>query len=114
MSFESEIQKWVSLDNKIKSLNDSIKDLREERNNLTSNITNYAEKNELFKSTIQISDGRLRFSNSKIQEPLTFKYIERTLAEIIPNNNQVQLIMKELRNRRESKYIYEIKRYNIN
>ena len=114
MSFESEIQKWVSLDNKIKSLNDSIKDLREERNNLTNNITNYAEKNELFKSTIQISDGRLRFSNSKIQEPLTFKYIERTLAEIIPNNNQVQLIMKELRNRRESKYISEIKRYNNN
>jgi hypothetical protein len=114
MSFESEIQKWVSLDNKIKTLNDSIKDLREERNNLTNNITNYAEKNELFKSTIQISDGRLRFSNSKIQEPLTFKYIERTLAEIIPNNNQVQLIMKELRNRRESKYISEIKRYNNN
>jgi uncharacterized coiled-coil DUF342 family protein len=39
MSFESQIQQWVSLDNQLKQLNEKVKDLRDKRNNLEENIT---------------------------------------------------------------------------
>ena len=43
MSFENNIQKWVAVDNQLKVLNDKMKTLRETRNTLTGDITNYAE-----------------------------------------------------------------------
>ena len=37
MSFEGQIQQWVSLDNQLKQLNEKVKDLRDKRNNLEEN-----------------------------------------------------------------------------
>ena len=39
MSFENQIQQWVSLDNQLKQLNEKTKDLREKRNTLEEKIT---------------------------------------------------------------------------
>jgi len=54
MSFENNIQKWVAVDNQLKSLNEKIKTLRETRNSLSGDITSYAEKNNLSNSTVNI------------------------------------------------------------
>ena len=86
MSFENQIQQWVSLDNQLKQLNEKVKELRDKRNNLENNITSYASENNLSNATVKISDGRLKFTNSKIPEPLTFKYLERTLGELLKMN----------------------------
>ena len=77
MSFENQIQQWVIVDNQLKSLNDKMKVLRDTRNALSGNITNYAEKNNLTNSTVNISDGKLKFVNTKVQAPLTFKFLEK-------------------------------------
>ena len=63
MNFESQIQQWVSIDNQIKQLNEKTKELREKKNTLEQNITSYASSNNLSSSTIQISDGKLKFQN---------------------------------------------------
>jgi hypothetical protein len=114
MSFESQIQQWVSLDNQIKQLYEQTKDLREKRNTLENNITTYVSNNNLSNSTIQISDGKLKFVNTRVQEPLTFKYLEKTLGEVIKNENQVKLIMEHLKQKRTVKNIPEIKRFSYN
>ena len=118
MSFEAkvtnEIQQWVQLDNQLKQINEKTKELREKRNLLEKNITTYASSNNLSNSTIQISDGKLKFSNTKVPEPLTFKYLEKTLDEVIKNENQVKLIMEHIRQKREIKVIPEIKRFSNN
>ena len=114
MSFESKIQQWVSLDNQLKQLNEKVKDLRDKRNNLEENITSYASENNLSNATVKISDGRLKFANTKVQEPLTFKYLERTLGEVIKNEAQVKLIMEHLKQKRSFKMVPEIKRFSIN
>ena len=54
MSFESYIQHWVSLDNQLKRLSEQTKEIREKRNKLEENITNYASSNNLSDKTIQI------------------------------------------------------------
>lgn len=114
MSFESQIQQWVSLDNQLKQLNEKVKDLRDKRNNLEENITSYASENNLSNATVKISDGRLKFTNTKVQEPLTFKYLEKTLGEVIKNESQVKLIMEHLKQKRAFKIVPEIKRFSNN
>jgi hypothetical protein len=114
MSFENQIQQWVSLDNQLKQLNEKVKDLRDKRNNLEENITSYASENNLSNATVKISDGRLRFTNTKVQEPLTFKYLEKTLGEVIKNESQVKLIMEHLKQKRAVKIVPEIKRFSNN
>ena len=94
MSFESQIQQWVQLDNQIKQLNEKAKEIREKRNILEQNIVNYASTNNLSNSTVKISDGRLKFTNTRVPEPLTFKYLEKTLSEVIKNESQINLIME--------------------
>jgi hypothetical protein len=79
---------------------------------LENNITTYASENNLSNATVKISDGRLKFTNSKIPEPLTFKYLERTLGEVIKNESQVNLIMEHLKQKRTIKIIPEIKRFS--
>jgi len=114
MSFEGQIKQWVQLDNELKILNERTKDLREKRNTLEKNITTYAASNNLSNSTVQISDGRLKFANTKVPEPLTFKYLEKTLSEVIKNENQVKLIMEHIKQKREIKVVPEIKRFSNN
>jgi dihydroorotase len=114
MSFENQIQQWVSLDNQLKQLNEKTKDLREKRNTLEEKITNYASSNNLSNATVEISDGKLKFVNTKVQEPLSYKYLEKTLSEIIKNESQVKLIMEHIKQKRAIKIIPEIKRFSNN
>ena len=114
MSFENQIQQWVSLDNQLKQLNEKVKELRDKRNHLEENITNYASENNLSNATVKISDGRLKFTNTKVPEPLTFKYLERSLGEVIKNESQVNLIMEHLKQKRILKIVPEIKRFSNN
>ena len=114
MSFENQIQQWVALDNQLKMLNEKTKELREKRNELEENITNYATNHNLYQSTVQISDGKLKFSNTRVQEPLTFKYLEKTLSEVIKNETQLKMIMDHLKKNRNTKMVQEIKRFYNN
>ena len=91
-----------------------MKELRDQKTELSDNITSYVEKNNLSKATIQISDGKLKFANTKVQTPLTFKYLEKTLGEIIKNESQVQTIMEHIKQKRSIKTVPEIKRFSNN
>jgi len=115
MSFEQNIQKWVSLDNKIKILNDNLNQLREQRAELSKSLYTYAERNNLNNANIQISDGKLKFVTSKVSNPLSFKYVEKSLGEIISNEEQVKKIVNYLKEHREFKTVQELKRFsNLN
>jgi len=114
MNFENQIQQWVSIDNQLKQMNEQVKELRNKRNNLEEYITNYASENNLSNATIKINDGRLKFTNTKVPEPLTFKYLERSLGEVIKNESQVKIIMEHLKEKRIIKIVPEIKRISNN
>ena len=114
MNFENQIQQWVSLDNQLKQINEKIKEMREKRNVLEKNIINHASSNNLSNATIQISDGKLKFANTRVPEPITFKYLEKTLGEVIKNESQVKLIMEYIKQKRNIKIVPEIKRFSNN
>ena len=60
MSFENNIKQWVAVDNQLKTLNDKMKTLRETRNALSGNITDYAKQNNLSNSTVNVGDEKLK------------------------------------------------------
>ena len=110
MSFEQNLQQWVSIDNQMKILNDKLKELREKKNTISEQINTHIETAELTNASVKISDGELKFIKVKETQQLTFKYLENCLSEIIKNEEQVKKIVDYIKNKREVKYVPEIKR----
>jgi hypothetical protein len=108
LTFNQKIQEWVSLDNQIKQMNERIKVLRDKRNSVEKNIMMTEVGTN---SVVKISDGSLKFVNTKIFEPVTFKYLERTISEIIKNESHVQRIIEHIKEKRNVKIVSEIKRF---
>ena len=111
MDFESDVKNWVMIDNQIKQNSETVKELRKQRNHLTTKIFSYAEENNLENAVIEISDGKLKFQQCKQTPPLTFKFLEECLNECIQNEDQVKQIIKFVKSKRESKYVSDIKRF---
>ena len=109
-NFQKQIQNWVSVDNRMKNLQMQVKELRQVKNTLTDSIFQYAESNNLENAVIKISDGKLKFQNVKSTSPLTFRFIEECLNDVISNEDQVKTIIKYIKSKRETKYNYDIKR----
>ena len=109
--FESNVQKWVQVDNKIKTLNDTLKELRDEKNRMLNDMIEYAVPDNIGQSmTVNISDGQLKFVTSREQQPLTYKYLQTCLSEIIKNESQVDSIITYIKNKRDVVVKREIKR----
>ena len=114
MSFEQQVQQWVTIDNQMKLLNDRMKELRDKKNTLSENINEHIESSNLSNSSVKLSDGQLKFIKVKDTQQLTFKYLETCLHEIIKNEEQVSKIVEYVKNKREVKYVSEIKRLYSN
>ena len=109
--FKEEIKQWVKIDNLMKEKTEELKVLRTEKNYIQEEILTYVEENELNTSTIQISDGTLKFNKSKQIQGLTMKYVEDCLVDLIDDVDKVKDIMKHIKTNREYKYTNEIKRF---
>ena len=114
MNFEQTIQQWVLLDNQVKIYNEKLKELRNKRDNIEEKLSQHALNNNLTNSVIKITDGKIKFVNTKTTSPLTFKYLEKSLGEIIKNTEQVTSIINHVRNNRECKIVPELKRFYNN
>jgi len=111
--FQENIKKWVQLDSQLKVINDKAKDVRTQRNELSDHIFDFVETNNLSASTIKISDGKLKFAQTKQTAPISLGFLENCLSEIIKNEEQVTKIMEYIKQQREVKYVADIKRvYN--
>ena len=114
MNFEQQIQQWVTIDNQMKVLNDKMKELRDKKNTISEQINTHIETSQLNNASVKISDGQLKFVKVKETQQLTFKYLETCLSEIIKNEDQVKKIVEYIKNKREIKYVPEIKRFYTN
>ena len=64
--FKKNIKDWIHLDNELKLLNEQVKELRNKRNDIHNDIIRYVETNKLGNSTIELSDGLLKFYNPAV------------------------------------------------
>lgn len=98
------------IDNQIKQYSAHVKELRQQKNNLSNNIISHAVDNNMSHNTIQITDGTLKFQNMKVTSPLTFKFITECLNDCIEDEEQVKMLINYIKKKREVKYVPEVKR----
>ena len=110
MEFTQSIQAWVAVDNQIKKCQEEIKRQRTIRNELAESILTQVETSNMKHRDIKITDGRLRFQETRVVAPLTFRFLEKCLNECIPEEQHVKQIIKYIKNKREVKYVPDIKR----
>ena len=113
MSFEEDIQDWVTIDNRLKLLNEEVKQLRSRRSELSNTILNYVETHALARVTVKISDGKIKFINTKVTSPLTYKFIYECLAKCL-NEKKAEQLIHYIKSQRISNYNPDIKRYYVN
>ena len=111
--FDTQIQKWVEVDNKIKKMNAELKSSREMKNELETSIMTTVNNRKLLNTSLSLPDGRLRFVETKTTNPISLTFVEQCLNELIPNKSQVQHILKYMKEKREIKINPEIKKFNL-
>ena len=105
------IQNWVELDNELKKLNEKAKDIRTRKNDIEDKIMTYVEDNNMNNSVVNITDGKIKFCETKQTSPITLGFLEKCLSEVIANQGQVKQIVDYIKSKRETKMVPEIKRY---
>jgi hypothetical protein len=108
--FVENIQKWVILDKQLKLVNEKTKEIRENKHRLTNDICDYIQNKNLSSTKIEISDGELKMYEKKEYSPLTFTYIEESLAKILTDKSQVDYVIEFLKKNREVKSSVDIRR----
>jgi len=110
MEFTENIREWVSVDNRIKKYQEAIKKERSLKSTLAASILAHAGENNMENTVIEITDGKLKFQNTRVTAPLTFRFLEECLKECINGDEQVAQIIKYVKSKRGVKIVQDIKR----
>jgi hypothetical protein len=105
----NDVQRWVLADTQLKQLTEKTKQMREVKSAANANIMLYMKQTN-YNGNIKISDGELRIYEKKEYSPLTYSYIEKCLAKIIPDETHVEYIIQYLKENREVTTNQDIKR----
>lgn len=93
MDLQENIKRWVKLDNDSKKLAQSIKELREEKNNISSNLFDYFSNNNMKPPNVNISDGKLGFVEVNTANVLSYKFLEECLNEYFEESLKTKEIL---------------------
>ena len=108
--FKEKIQQWVAIDSQLKIINDKTREIRNKKSELLDEISLYVQNNNIKNTTIDITDGSLKFYEKKEYSGLTYSYIEECLGKIISDKKHVEHIMNCLKENRQVKTSIDIRR----
>jgi len=109
-AFVENIKTWVLIDTKLKMVNEKIREMREKKSYLLNQINDYVYENNMKETKIEITDGELLFCERKEYAPLTYKYLEECLQNVISDESHVEHIMNYIKSNRKIKLVNDIKR----
>ena len=111
--FAQNVQKWVVLDKQLKYVNEKTRQIREAKNDLTTEICEYIQRKQWTDKPIEITNGTIKFIEKREYSPLSFAYIEECLDKIISDASHVDFILQYLKDNREVKTACELRRTNV-
>ena len=107
--FVENVKKWVICDQQLKYLKEKSDLIRNTKQVLSTSICSYLNENNLSHNEIEITNGKIKMHEKKEYSPLTFSYIEQSLAKIITDKSHVQYIIQYLKENREIKTSHDLK-----
>lgn len=106
----SAVKTWVSIDDELKALNKTAKDLRSTKSQLEDNILTFMQKYK--HETIDITNGKLKRTVSQSVKPIKEELILNTLTEYIKDPSQAQIITDLIKSKRETTEKVNLRRLN--
>lgn len=113
MDLQENIKRWVKIDNDSKKLAQSIKELREEKNNISANLFDYFSNNNMKPPNVNISDGKLSFVELNNPNALTFKFLEDCFNEHFDDTSKTKDLLDFIKSKRTYSKNKTIKRLYI-
>ena len=108
--FIEQVKRWVVLEKHVKTINEKLREIRAEKNEITVKICDYMDTHNLSQKQIALGDGAIRMIEKREYTPLSFAYIEECLETLISDKSQVDVIMNHLHENREIRVVNELKR----
>ena len=116
--FEKDLREWIELDKQHDFLQEKIRTIRERKTLLLQKITEYAKQKKLENKVIHIPNPNrtenkqdsIKICSTRVYTPLSIKYLEKTLGDIIKNESQLGQTINYIKNKREVKIVTELKR----
>lgn len=108
-TFIDNVKNWVICDQQLKIIKEKSDQIRTMKCTLGTSICNYMVENNISHNEIEITNGKLKVFEKKEYSPLTFSYIEQSLAKIIPEKSHVDYIIRYLKENREIKTTVDLK-----
>ena len=81
------IRKWVSYDDRIKTLQKDLANLRKEKKSITENLTSIMKENNI--DEFDINNGKLVYTRSKTKAPLSKKHLLNSLNQFYKNDSDM-------------------------
>lgn len=112
-NFTENIKKWVIVEKKIGSVKEEynlkIQDYKKAKDELEKSLTKYMRENNLTDSIIKLPDGKIKYTETNIQQPITYKFLMEVFTELFKNTDKAEEIIKYIKQRRETKKITNLK-----
>lgn len=116
-NFKDNVKRWVELDNqshRYKLEMDGLKKKKAEyeleRDKVGDNILNFMETNNLSDNEIVISDGKLKYFNSKTSTSISQKFINERLKLYFKDENKAKEVLDFIYSGRETTITPVVKR----
>ena len=81
------VKKWVDLDNVIEIKKTKLKDVQDKKKIVEEEILEYVEENDLKNLHINITDGNIKFTETKNTQMITQKYLKDSLESFFQNHS---------------------------
>jgi len=104
------VRRWTLLDTMLKRIQEKTKEMRTEKQELTEDICEIMQQNNLQRKKIAIQDGEIRMFERNEYTPLSYGYLEECLGEIIEDKDQVEYVLQHIKDNRETRTSYDLKR----
>lgn len=81
------IKEWVKVENDIKKLQKTIKQYREKKKLLTSNLVDIMKTNEI--DCVNITEGKILYTNNKVKSSITKKHLFNSLNTFFKDDQKM-------------------------
>jgi len=109
--FKQKIVRWVKLDDDLRKIRETTKEINDEKKQAEEYILAYLEN--IGEKEIGINDGKLTKNVSKSQEPLKKENIQKALMDIVKEESKASLMTDHILKSRQTKEKITLKRIKI-
>ena len=100
MEIKEELIKWINLEKRYKDLSEEISDIKQKKNNIKEKIINLSESLKIDNRIIKLNEYKIRFVENKSYQPLSFKFLEECLNDVIKEKEQINLLLNYIKSKR--------------